>query len=191
MRDQSSGDMVGNRDAVLARLSELCPGLEKCDAGSLVLPSDTGMRVEVEWVERRTPVLRETYAVAGIEAWSHLGEVVIAHKLTQRLLKSSEQLEELLLGVRDRSGLMASPALAYGTAIEVMSGREARFGTDDDMWRLSLWAVLRYWAKIKVAEPSIRLFGQVGSDYTFALRERFNGGVLDPFWGRRCGFRVD
>lgn len=170
----------GDRDLVLARLTALCADLERRDVGMLALAAETGMDVSIEWVERRTPVLREMYAVAGVEAWEEQGQVVIQHKLTQRVLKSGE-LEDLLTGVAERVGLMGSRTLAYRTAVEVMSGRESRFDVDDDMWRLAAWGVLGYWARSQDVEPSMALFAEAITDYTFALRERFNGGTLDPF----------
>lgn len=169
------------RDSVMSRLAGLCTRLARRDASRLSLPEGGGMSVSVEWVERRTPLLREVYAVAGVEAHAELGEIVLEHKLTQRALKSAEQMDELLSQVSERVELMASPTVAYETVLLVLSGREARFGNDDDMWRLSQWAVLGYWAAIQVKEPSLGLFGDIRGDYTLALRDRFDDGMLDEF----------
>jgi len=121
------------------------------------------------------------YAVSGFEAHGDLGEIVLEHKLTQRVLRSAEQVDELLSQVCERVELMALPEVAYETVLEVLSGRETRFGNDDDMWRLSKWAVLGYWAAIQVKEPTLDFFGDVLGDYRLALHARFDDGMLKEF----------
>lgn len=76
---------------------------------------------------------------------------------------------------------MASPEVAYETVLQVLSGREVRFGNDDDMWRLSRWAVLGYWAAIQVKEPTLEFFSEVLGDYRLALHDRFDDGMLEEF----------
>lgn len=172
----------GFRDVVLERLAASSSWLRRRDEVSVVSPSDAGMSVAVEWVERRTPLLRETYGVSNAdEVWAELGIVSLQHKLTQQVLKSPDRLETLLSEVSQRTELMRSPELAFRTTVAVLSGEEDRFGSDDDMWRLGLWAALGYWSVIQVVPPSIALFGDVNTDYILALRKRFNGGTLDLF----------
>lgn len=145
-------------------------------------PSDAVMSVAVEWLERRTPLLRETYGVSGVdESWAEMGTIVLQHKLTQQVLRSPDRLGALLSEVVERTELMRSPELAYTTAVEVIAGEESRFGEDDDMWRLAGWAALGYWAAIQVKSPSIAFFSDVSTDYLLALQRRYNGGTLDVF----------
>ncbi|MGC3953959.1 MAG: hypothetical protein QM804_06860 [Propionicimonas sp.] len=173
--------MGDDRDVVLERLTNSCELLVRRSSTELSLRDDLGMRVEVEWIEKRTPLLREVYAVAGVEGETAWGEVTLVHKLTRRILDSASALDEVLAQVGQRMRLMGSAADAYRTAVAVMADRETLFGRDDERSRLVSWAALAYWAHAAVNPPSLNQYYEVLNEMSEALAVRFTDGVRNAW----------
>lgn len=152
-------------------------GLFDWDGENQAVREVGGVRVGLRLVRGGQPRVEETYAVLApwSEAWGDVGEVMSWTPVPRALLDDPALAAAAVAGVRDRVEAMATwPAIAK-VSLEVVAGRDTRFGEMELPGDFMKWVTIGVWAKILEDGP-LTYDGVQGllDVYTLALRSYFS-----------------
>lgn len=114
-----------------------------------------GIRVDLRLVRGRQPRVEETYAVVApwSETWGDVGEVTYSTSIPRALLSNPDAVETAVMGVRDRVKAMATLSAIARVSVEVVAGRDMRFGEMELPGDFMRWVTIGVWATVLQVGP--------------------------------------
>lgn len=165
------GDRVTGKISTSRQFFDMCAdGLFDRSGGNQAYREANGVRVGLRLVRGSEPRVEESYAVVAPwnDTWGDAGEVTYSTPVPRALLSNPEAAAVAVRGVRGRVDAMATLSAIARVSVEVVAGRDTRFGELELPGDFMDWVTIGVWAKVLEDGP-LRSDGVQSLLYTYTL----------------------